>query len=245
LLLSDNNGRSDEFPAAYERNLRRNDPYAYAGGRGVDNYYGRGEMHETDSGVLSEAQTRATETAENAQAWVSDTAAEAQRKAQNVTASVKQQAAATTEAVRDNVSNMAESAQEYMAETAEQVQARTEQARIQANRQVRQVKRSFWHTMEENPLAIGAAAIAAGALIGLALPSTEKENELMGETRDRLMEDASSTVQETMHKVQTVAETTAKTAVAEAKQEAENQNLPILTMDEKTDDREMMFSPRT
>lgn len=237
LLLSDSNGRSDEYPAPYKRNMRSNDPYAYAGGRGVDNYYGRGEIDETDPSLATEAQMRAADAAESAQEWASDTASDAQQKAQNAAATVKHQATATTETVRDNVSGAAESAQEYVAETAEQArvraeqtrleaQRRAEQAQIQARRQVRHAKRSFWQTMEENPLAIGTAAAAAGALIGLALPSTEKENELMGETRDRLVQDASSTMQETVQKVQTVAETTAKTAVAKAKQEAEKQNLP-------------------
>jgi hypothetical protein len=108
---------------------------------------------------------------------------------------------------------------------------------------MRRAKRTFWQTMEENPLAIGAAAAAAGALIGMALPSTEKENELMGETRDRLVQDATSTAQETLHKVQTVAETTAKTAVTEAKKEAEKQNLPTAAMSEKTGDRTTTANP--
>lgn len=43
---------------------------------------------------------------------------------------------------------------------------------------------------EENPLLIGALAVAAGVGIGLALPATQRENELLGETRDRLLGDA-------------------------------------------------------
>jgi len=45
----------------------------------------------------------------------------------------------------------------------------------------------------DNPLAIGAVAIAAGVGVGLLLPGTSRENQLMGETRARLMNDARRT----------------------------------------------------
>jgi ElaB/YqjD/DUF883 family membrane-anchored ribosome-binding protein len=45
---------------------------------------------------------------------------------------------------------------------------------------------------DENPLLVGALAIAAGVGVGLALPATRHENELFGETRDRLLDDAQS-----------------------------------------------------
>jgi len=47
----------------------------------------------------------------------------------------------------------------------------------------------------DNPLAIGAVAVAAGIGVGLLLPGTTRENELMGETRTRMMNDARRTAQ--------------------------------------------------
>jgi ElaB/YqjD/DUF883 family membrane-anchored ribosome-binding protein len=49
---------------------------------------------------------------------------------------------------------------------------------------------------EENPLAVGAIAIAAGVGVGLLLPATQPENRLMGDTRDRLVGDARGLLQE-------------------------------------------------
>ena len=63
-------------------------------------------------------------------------------------------------------------------------------ARERARYQTRQARVGFWETMEERPLALGAAALALGVMAGLMIPSTRKEDELMGETRDRLMERA-------------------------------------------------------
>ena len=42
--------------------------------------------------------------------------------------------------------------------------------------------------METNPLAVGAVAIALGAAVGLAIPSTRYEGQLMGEARDNLLD---------------------------------------------------------
>ena len=44
--------------------------------------------------------------------------------------------------------------------------------------------------MEEQPLVFGAIAVAVGALIGAALPTTEVENRTVGQVRDRTLEKA-------------------------------------------------------
>lgn len=43
----------------------------------------------------------------------------------------------------------------------------------------------------DNPLAVGAAALAVGTAVGLSLPRTRAENRTLGETRDALVEKAS------------------------------------------------------
>jgi hypothetical protein len=48
------------------------------------------------------------------------------------------------------------------------------------------VEQGFENTLRDNPLALGAVALAVGAAIGLALPHTEREDEWLGGTRDRL-----------------------------------------------------------
>lgn len=44
----------------------------------------------------------------------------------------------------------------------------------------------FHRMLDENPMAAGAIGIAVGALLGALIPTTRKENELMGETSDRI-----------------------------------------------------------
>jgi ElaB/YqjD/DUF883 family membrane-anchored ribosome-binding protein len=47
----------------------------------------------------------------------------------------------------------------------------------------------------DNPLAVGAAAVAVGVGIGLLLPSTQREDEFLGEARDRLAGDVRGSVE--------------------------------------------------
>jgi ElaB/YqjD/DUF883 family membrane-anchored ribosome-binding protein len=57
-------------------------------------------------------------------------------------------------------------------------------------------------TYQENPLALGAVALAVGTAVGLALPQTRRENELMGEARDSFLDKAQEAAQGAMDKVQ-------------------------------------------
>jgi ElaB/YqjD/DUF883 family membrane-anchored ribosome-binding protein len=52
------------------------------------------------------------------------------------------------------------------------------------------------HYIEENPLAVGAVALAVGAAVGFAIPSTRYEGQLVGETRDNLLHKAESVATE-------------------------------------------------
>jgi hypothetical protein len=71
----------------------------------------------------------------------------------------------------------------------------------------------------QNPLMIGVAAAVAGAVVGLGVPETEREHELMGETRDRMIDSVQDTVRDKVDHVQQAA-TTAMSSVQEAAKEA-------------------------
>lgn len=62
-------------------------------------------------------------------------------------------------------------------------------------------KTGFSHMLEEQPLIVGAIGLALGAAFGAALPRTQRENELMGHTRDDLMESAAQRVNEQADKL--------------------------------------------
>jgi hypothetical protein len=65
-------------------------------------------------------------------------------------------------------------------------------------RQARRASRGLAEILEQRPLAVGAASLALGLLAGLTLPATRREDELLGESRDELLERARTAGQEAL-----------------------------------------------
>jgi ElaB/YqjD/DUF883 family membrane-anchored ribosome-binding protein len=66
-------------------------------------------------------------------------------------------------------------------------------------------KESYDHYVEEKPLAVAAAALAVGAAVGFAIPSTNYEGRMMGDARDELLSKAENTATEFVDKAKEVA----------------------------------------
>jgi ElaB/YqjD/DUF883 family membrane-anchored ribosome-binding protein len=80
-----------------------------------------------------------------------------------------------------------------------------------------QVKINYDHYIEENPLAVGAVAVALGAAVGFAIPLTRKENEYLGEYRDSVVEKAQATAQDALGTVKQMATEAQKVITEEVK----------------------------
>ena len=87
-------------------------------------------------------------------------------------------------------------AREYASETADSV-------RRMARRRQNQVQRM----VQENPLLVGAGALMLGVAFGLAVPETEAENDLMGPTRDNMVDRAREMARDAANEVQEAAST--------------------------------------
>jgi ElaB/YqjD/DUF883 family membrane-anchored ribosome-binding protein len=78
--------------------------------------------------------------------------------------------------------------------TVSDVTDRVREMATDATRRARDLGRDTQHrlgrSMEDNPMVLGAVALAAGALIGTLLPGTAVEDTYMGETRDTLVDSA-------------------------------------------------------
>lgn len=80
-----------------------------------------------------------------------------------------------------------------------------------------QLKGQYKNHLEEKPLIIGAIALAAGAVVGLAIPSTSYESELMGEARENLLSKAGDAARGAYDKVQEVVGQAKETIAEEVK----------------------------
>lgn len=127
----------------------------------------------------------------------------------------EQMASQTGESVQEAVGQMQATAGDVAAEVQQRVGEAARQTRYQASR----VEDRFGEMLRTNPLMVGAAAVAVGALVGSLLPETERENELMGPTRDKIVTQARSTAEETVEKVQRVAGDVEDTAQREARKQ--------------------------
>lgn len=86
-------------------------------------------------------------------------------------------------------------------------------------------------TWNETPLLIGAGAAILGAIAGLTAPETNRENQLMGEARDSMLDTVQETVRDKVSQVQRAA-TDAAGIVQDAAKSAVG-----LAADDSTDDR--------
>ena len=67
------------------------------------------------------------------------------------------------------------------------------------------VSTRFGQVLRDNPLAVGAVAVAAGTAVGLVLPSTRFESEYIGETSEKLVDKAQEYARDAIDKVQDTA----------------------------------------
>jgi ElaB/YqjD/DUF883 family membrane-anchored ribosome-binding protein len=131
----------------------------------------------------------------------------------------------TASQVTDQAQQLASQAGDKVQQAASQVQDSASQFADQAQYQAQRTRGWLERSWDENPLAMSALALAAGAVVGLAVPETEPENQLMGSARDDLMQKAQDTAQDTVQKVQAVAQEATDAAKDAAQQEAKNQGL--------------------
>jgi ElaB/YqjD/DUF883 family membrane-anchored ribosome-binding protein len=74
-----------------------------------------------------------------------------------------------------------------------------------------QAREQYDYYIEESPLAVGAVALALGAAVGLAIPSTRYEGELFGEYREQLLDKAQTAAGDWVDHIKEVAAEAQKT----------------------------------
>ncbi|MBA3611858.1 MAG: hypothetical protein H0W49_02870 [Nitrospirales bacterium] len=88
-------------------------------------------------------------------------------------------------------------------------QQKIEEGKRYLQKQATAARGEFNHLVDSNPLAVGAVMLALGTAVAAALPGTRKEDQWMGESRDKITDAVKSTVQTT---VEDVKQTTGKVA---------------------------------
>lgn len=115
--------------------------------------------------------------------------------------------------VADAASGVARKSSEMMDRAGEQWQ-----------RQSRRVQNGFAELLQDQPLVLIGAGLAVGALLGAGLPTTRRENELLGETRDRVVDKAAEVGRQQAEKARDVANAAAEAAADAAREQGLTQD---------------------
>lgn len=95
-----------------------------------------------------------------------------------------------------------------------------------------QARETYDQYIEENPLAVGAVALAVGAAIGLAIPATRYESEVMGEYSQQLLDKAQTAAGGLVDRVKEVA-AEAKSTLSEEVQTTLSETKKTITEEAK------------
>lgn len=132
----------------------------------------------------------------------------------------------TVESIRQKGSQAADHIKHAASERTARLKQATLRAGAQVRDQVRERASRAYHfgehklseAAEHNPVALGVGVLAFGLLAGLALPRTETEDELIGETSDDMKDRARRAGQQGLEKAKEVASAASGAAMEEAKQ---------------------------
>lgn len=143
-------------------------------------------------------------------------AAEMRERVSEKTAHARERVAEKTAHARERVRDKAHMASERASDLRHDAADRARHLRHGAADRARRTRGWAEQQMDENPLVMGAAVLALGAVVGSLVPTTRREDELIGPRRDRLMDRARST----MHEAREVIGTTARETIDSVKEEA-------------------------
>ncbi|MBV9170513.1 MAG: DUF3618 domain-containing protein [Chloroflexi bacterium] len=133
--------------------------------------------------------------------------------------------------VRDSATHVTDQAQQTASQAVqqvqgaaggmmEQVQDASGQVVERAQEQAARAQGVLQRQLQENPLVVGAVAVAIGGVLAATAPRTEREDQMLGSARDRLVGSARELTEDTMSKVGRVVEEVQTTATDEAKKQS-------------------------
>jgi hypothetical protein len=138
--------------------------------------------------------------------------------------------------VRDSVSGAADlghrvkesvtGATQHVRELGHDVRLRAGDLTSRSRMQVDRARESTMRLIDEQPLVLGAIGLAVGAALGAALPSTRREDALLGEARDDLLDTARGTARESLRTVGDSARKLADTARTEVERVLDSDETP-------------------
>jgi hypothetical protein len=223
MMLADRSGRRDRYSRslywdedddlAYDAELYEDDLYY------EDELYGAGTTaYGAGASATGEGESGGED--ESGEGW-SDRAKAAAEGAKERAAGLRERARGFAEDAKSGAGRLSATARERLARARAVAARGAGDSRARASRYGRRAGQGLLHTFHEHPLLLGGIGLAIGAALGSALPPSEPEDRLLGQTRDRLRRQAAMVGREQIKK----AEAAARAAYTAAREEAERQGL--------------------
>jgi hypothetical protein len=108
--------------------------------------------------------------------------------------------------VQETVEQVGSQAQEQVAGLQSDVQGQVRSFTTDLQQQTHRLSYTFERAMRQNPLSIGAVALALGAAVGLAAPEVPHEDELIGDARLQVKQKAHEAAHQALENVQKIAD---------------------------------------
>jgi hypothetical protein len=178
--------------------------YGYADGRDEGDYGSAGPRRVLRQGqrAVGNAVHAAGEGVSNLGHKVQDGASHLAEGAQGLAHDASESVSHFAQEAGHRVADVAGGARDAAVHFAGDARVRGQRAVRGAGRQIMRAERGVESTLRENPLALGAVAIAIGAAIGLSLPHTHVEDEWMGDTKERLFHQAEDMAGQAIHRAE-------------------------------------------
>lgn len=160
----------------------------------------------TTMGASAEGQTNRSDRPMNANASES-------------TPAVGERISDAAERVKESAGDLAQRVQGSVSHAAERVGDTVSHVGTRTSDYARGMAMNCQTMLQDRPLALGAIALGVGAAIGLIVPGSYREDQLMGEMRDQLVGKVSDSAQDLAVRAQVVAEEAIDTAKEEARQQ--------------------------
>jgi len=121
---------------------------------------------------------------------VTDAGREAARTVRDRAAEVGDSVARAGRSVQEQAGEYIEEVSERALDTGTRLRASADHYSLQLRERTSDIQRRVENWMDSDPLLAGAAAVAAGVVVGLSLPVSEAEHRAMGEARDAVVQRA-------------------------------------------------------
>jgi ElaB/YqjD/DUF883 family membrane-anchored ribosome-binding protein len=121
---------------------------------------------------------------------------------------------------QQTATHAAQNVQDTANQVMDQVQQTSGQLVDQVQEQASRAQSFLSHQLDENPLLVGAVAVAIGGVLAGTVRSTHQEDQILGTARDKMMGSARELTQDTMQKVGCVVDEVQSTAKEEARQQS-------------------------